>query len=144
MVRPWIYIASPFNLGDNGLNVRFQCTIWDQLMDDGLVWPHAPLWNHFQHLLYPRKSGDMIAFDNAMIPRLDACLRLDAICVEMNYYQHESSGADAEVILFLTLDKPVFYSISTMYAWVKRLNYQQCATPRAYTNADLAIGGDHP
>mgnify|MGYP001616054673 FL=1 len=66
----------------------------------------------------------MIAFDNAMIPRLDACLRLDAVCVEMNYYHHESSGADAEVALFNSLNKPVFYSISTMYAWVKRLNKQ--------------------
>ena len=121
-MRPWIYLASPFTFGDNGINVQFQCAIWDQLMNDGLVWPYAPLWNHFQHILYPRASGDMIVFDNAIIPKMDACLRLDAICEKLNYRHHESLGADAEVDLFHSLNKPVFYSISTMYAWVKRLN----------------------
>ena len=127
MVRPWIYIASPFTLGDNGTNVQFQCAIWDQLMNDGLVWPYAPLWNHFQHIVYPRNGGDMIAFDNAIIPKMDACLRLDAIFEKLKYHQHESPGADAEVDLFNYLNKPVFYSISTMYSWVKRLNEQQRA-----------------
>lgn len=125
MVRPWVYIASPFTHGDNGINVQFQCAIWEQLMNDGLVWPYAPLWNHFQHLLYPRKGSDMTEFDNAIIPRLDACLRLDSACAKLEYTQHESAGADSEVDLFHSLNKPVFYSIKMMYAWVKRLNDQQ-------------------
>lgn len=54
MNKPLVYIASAYTKGDAAINVRFQCSIFDKLLSDGRVWPLAPLWAHFQHLIYPR------------------------------------------------------------------------------------------
>jgi hypothetical protein len=118
-MKPLIYVASPYTKGDAAINTNFQCRIWDQLMDDGRVWPYVPLWSHFQHALFPRPYTDWIEYDNAVIPRMDACLRLNAVCESVNYEVSESSGADNEVKLFESLGKPVFYSIEDLYEWVE-------------------------
>jgi len=117
--KPVVYIASPYTKGDVAINTRFQCEIFDQLMNEGIVWPVAPLWSHFQHTIFPRPYTDWIAYDLAMIPRYDACLRLAAI--HKKYVQAESSGATNEVFEFKRLNKPVFYSIENLYKWVKSL-----------------------
>lgn len=93
-------------------------------MNDGLVWPIAPLWSHFQHTLFPRKYEDWIAYDLAMIPSYDACLRLNVDYKPINYYQDKSSGADGEVAEFKRLGLPVFYDTESLYEWVKTINYR--------------------
>lgn len=122
MSRPVVYIASPYTKGDPAINTYFQCEVFDQLMNDGLVWPVAPLWSHFQHTVKPRPYQDWTAYDLALIPRYDACLRLSAVHQRMEYIQTESSGADKEVATFLSLGKPVFMSIESLYVWVRSLN----------------------
>lgn len=100
------------------MNTHFQCRIFDQLLKDGKVLPVAPLWSHFQHLLFPRPYNDWINYDQAMLKLYDCCLRLSADLSAYNYQQDESSGADAEVASFQRMGKPVFFSIKDLYEWV--------------------------
>lgn len=118
MEKPTVYIASPYSKGDPAMNAHFQCKIFDQLLTDGKVLPIAPLWSHFQHILFPRQYEDWINYDQEMLRLYDCCLRLNADIPELGYVEHQSSGADAEVETFRQASKPVFYSISDLYQWV--------------------------
>lgn len=113
-----VYIASPYTKGDVAINTHFQCRIFDQLLTDGKVLPVAPLWSHFQHILFPRPYEDWIRYDQDMLHLYDCCLRLKSEHPSLNYEQEQSSGADAEVETFLNLNKPVFYSVADLYNWV--------------------------
>ena len=117
--KPIIYIASPYTKGDPAINARFQCLVFDELMADGIVWPYAPLWSHFQHSIFPRHYQEWIDYDLALLPRFDACLRLNAHFTPLNYTQSQSSGADGEEKLFRELGKPVFYNKTDLYLWVQ-------------------------
>jgi hypothetical protein len=119
MNKPVIYIASPYSKGDPAINTRFQCEVFDKLMDDGFVWPVIPLVSHFIHLIFPRNYQDWIDYDLAMLPRYDACLRLNATYDKMKYVETKSSGADGEEAAFRKMGKPVFYSIEELYNWVR-------------------------
>ena len=121
MNRPVVYIASPYTRGDVAINTHFQCKVFNQLLDDGKVWPVAPLWSHFQHTIFPRRYEDWIAYDLALIERYDACLRVNPNFPDWNYAQTESLGADGEVAKFQALGKPVFFSIDELYTWVDEL-----------------------
>ncbi len=119
--KPVIYIASAYTKGDVAINVRFQMETFDTLMGIGLVWPVAPLWTHFQHLVFPRPYEDWIAYDNALLPLYDGCLRLVAEYPRMKYTEANSSGADKEVEQFLKAEKPVFYNIRDLHSWARQL-----------------------
>jgi hypothetical protein len=114
-----VYIASPYSKGDPALNAHFQCKIFNKLLDDGKVLPVAPLWSHFQHILFPRPYNDWINYDQDMLSLYDCCLRLNANLPALDYYVKESSGADAEVETFIKMGKPVFYSIDELYLYVE-------------------------
>ena len=118
MDKPIVYIASPYTKKDPAINTHFQCKVFNELMDDGKVWPVAPLWTHFQHTLFPRPYQDWIAYNKALLHLYDACLRLNAKIHELDYLQSDSSGADGEVEYFKSVGKPIFYSISSLYEWV--------------------------
>ena len=118
MKRPFVYIASPYTKGDPCINTNFQCRIFDQLLNGGIVWPYVPLWSHFQHTMFPRPYQDWIEYDRVIIPRCDGLLRLDATHGD-NYSVSESSGADSEVALAESLGIPVFYSIGELYEWAR-------------------------
>ena len=117
--KPIVYIASPYSKGDPCINTHFQCKIFNDLMNDGFVWPIIPLLSHFQHTVFPRPYKDWIEYDLALIPLYDACLRLDVVIGD--YIVKESSGADGEVALFNKLNKPVFYDKEALYKWAKDL-----------------------
>jgi hypothetical protein len=119
MGKPVVYIASPYTKGDVGINTRFQMETFDELMNDGKVWPVAPLWSHFQHVFAPRPYQDWIQYDLALIARYDACLRLDARHEPSGYVMKESTGADGEVRTFLAQHKPVFFTKEDLYLWVE-------------------------
>lgn len=119
MAKPIIYLASPYSKGDPAINTHFQCKIFNKLLTEGIVWPVAPLWSHFQHTLFPRPYDDWIAYDNALLHLYDACLRLDAKVPELGYCEARSSGADGEVKAFLALGKPVFTEVTELYEWAK-------------------------
>ena len=121
MKKPIIYIASPYTSGDSAINVRFHCRIFDQLLREGHVWPVAPLWTHFQHMLFPRPYKDWLEYDKAFLHLYDGCLRLNAEEPALNYIEKESSGADGEIEAFNLMGKPVFYSIESLYKWVESL-----------------------
>ena len=116
--KPTVYIASPYSQGDVAINTHFQCKIFDQLLTDGLVLPVAPLWSHFQHLLFPRPYKDWIKYDQDMLHLYDCCLRLNAEFLTLDYIEIKSTGADAEAETFIKYSKPVFYSIEDLYKWV--------------------------
>lgn len=115
--KPTVFIASPYTKGDPVMNANFQCRIFDRLLHDKLVLPVAPLWTHFQHVVFPRAYQDWIDYDQEMLKLYDCCLRLDATFPELGYLQHESTGADAEVEAFHQLGKPVFFSVDALYEW---------------------------
>jgi hypothetical protein len=119
-MKPWIYIASPYTRGDQAQNVAFQLRIWDILAGSGVVTPIAPLWTHFQHLYAARPYKAWVAYDNEIIERCDACLRLDARNALSGYHQHESSGADGEVATFARLGRPVFYDVEESLQWASQ------------------------
>ncbi len=118
MKKPTVYIASPYSKGDPAINAHFQCKIFNQLLDDAKVLPVAPLWSHFQHILFPRPYQDWIDYDQAMLDLYDCCLRLTAKLPDIEYEESESAGADAEVATFIKCGKPVFQSIDLLYEWV--------------------------
>jgi hypothetical protein len=71
----------------------------------------------------PRPYTDWIAYDNALLPLFDACLRLTVTEPRMgNYSQADSSGADGEVAYFKSAGRPVFYSKEELYDWARNLN----------------------
>lgn len=123
-MKPFVYIASPYTKGDPAINVRFQCQIFDDLIKDDRCWPVAPLWSHFQHTVWPLHYQDWIDYDKALISMMAssdvpiACLRLDSHFAQTGYYCSESSGADNEVSLFKSYEKPVFYNVSELYDWI--------------------------
>lgn len=118
MKKPVVYIASPYTKGDTAVNTRFQMQMFDELMNDGIVWPVAPLWSHVQHMAFPRKYEDWINYDLALIQRYDACFRLNATCPSLpDYLITESSGADGEEKEFQRQGKPVFYTKTSLYEW---------------------------
>lgn len=118
MLKPIVYIASPYTRGDVAINTFFQCKVFNQLLDDKKVWPIAPLWSHFQHTVFPRKYEDWIEYDQALLRLYDACLRVNPDFPQWDYKETQSSGADNEVKTFQELGKPVFYSIEDLYEWV--------------------------
>lgn len=118
MKKPTVYIASPYSKGDPAMNAHFQCKIFDQLLGEGKVLPVAPLWSHFQHILFPRPYQDWIDYDQAMLGLYDCCLRLTVSLPNVGYEESKSSGADAEVQTFQNLGKPVFFGIEELYGWV--------------------------
>lgn len=99
-LKPKIYLASPYTIGDVAENVRTQIDMGSVLMDHGFT-PHIPLLSHFQHLVIPRPYKDWIANDLEWLPVCDAVLRLPG----------ESKGADIEVARAKELDIPVFYQL---------------------------------
>lgn len=121
MNKPTVYIASPYTKGDVAMNTHFQCKIFDQLLTEGKVLPVAPLWSHFQHILFPRPYDDWIRYDQEMLSLYDCCLRLTVSIPLLGYRQCESSGADEEVASFGRMGKPVFYAIEDLYTWVDNL-----------------------
>lgn len=121
MDKPIVYIASPYTIGDVGINAHFQCEIFNRLMNDGRVWPVAPLWAHFQHTIFPRLYQDWVDYDNAFLKLYDACLRVNPDYPELCYNETRSTGAEKEVASFEAMGKPVFYSIEGLYLWAEKL-----------------------
>jgi hypothetical protein len=99
-----VYIASPYTIGDVGVNVRRQHSAYAKLMDAGFV-PYAPLAiSHYQHIIYPRHYEKWMVQDFQWIPICDIFLRLPG----------KSSGADREEALARKLKKPIYHSIKIL------------------------------
>ncbi len=99
-MKPKVYIASPYTIGDVAVNVKNQMEMADKLMDLEFA-PFVPLYSHFQHMAHPRPYEDWIEIDLEWLKVCDCLLRLPG----------ESKGADREVNEMLAMGKPVFYKI---------------------------------
>lgn len=101
-----VYIASPYTLGDQALNVRKQMDVFNELANTGKIAPFAPLLFHFQHIVHPRKTSDWLAMDFEWVKTCDAVLRLPG----------QSEGADLEVQFAQSFDIPVFHTVEDLKA----------------------------
>lgn len=124
MAKPLVYIASPYTKGDSCINAHCQLKMFNELLDDGIVTPYAPLVSHFSHSVHPRPYNDWIKYDLEMIRVFDACLRINAEHKPMNYFVAKSAGADREVDEFISRGKPVFYNKQDLYSWVEDFKCQ--------------------
>lgn len=111
MIRPLIYIASPYTLGDVAENVARAMRTWHELWQLGFA-PICPLWSHFQQLLTPLKHADWLEYDLNIVAMCDAVLRLDG----------ESVGADREVRFANEYGIPVVYSIEDLLLHFGRMD----------------------
>ena len=99
----FIYIASPYTVGDVAVNVRRSLDVANALAGAGYV-VFAPLLTHFWHMIHPRPWEFWVAQDLAWIERCDAVVRLSG----------ESKGADAEVDRARELGLPVYFGTSEL------------------------------
>ncbi len=96
-----IYIASPYTIGDQVLNVRRQIEAADTILQKGHI-PFCPCLTHFWHFISPKSWEEWFRIDSVIVPRCDALLRLPG----------ESRGADREVALAKEHGIPVYYDIN--------------------------------
>jgi hypothetical protein len=108
MKQLFVYIASPYSIGDKLTNVKASLEVANILMDKGFI-PYAPLLNHFQNEMFPRSEKDWIEFDIHWLCKCDVLLRLSG----------KSFGADKEIMVAKHIDIPVFYSIEELLKWSK-------------------------
>ncbi len=106
-----VYIASPYTKGDVALNVRAQIDCAKKLRDLGYN-PFVPLLTHFEHIVHPRPYGDWLEYDIQWMLKCDCLLRLPG----------DSKGADKEVEVAYSHNKPVFYSIEEVENYFQNLN----------------------
>ena len=82
-----VYIASPYTIGDNFVNVQRQIDAANKLLDAGLV-PYAPLvMSAFMNMQRERKPAEWMEYDYHWLDRCEVLLRLDG----------KSDGGDKEV-----------------------------------------------
>ena len=96
-----VYVASPYSIGDQILNVRRQIEAGDRLLEMGHT-PFLPCLTHFRHYVSPKSYETWLEIDRRWIDCCDALLRLAG----------ESKGADSEVEYARKLGIPVYYSFA--------------------------------
>ena len=100
-----IYISSPYTLGDSAAHVTTQLQAAHHILDMGHC-PVAPLLTHFLHIYQPRPYEDWMQMDLAIVPRVDALIRLPG----------ESKGADREVQKARECGIPIFTDWASLAA----------------------------
>ena len=117
--KPLLYLASPYTIGDVGMNVHYHLKVFDRILADKRVTPVAPLWAHFQHTAFPQPCSTWIRHSLEIASRCDMCLRF-SVSGPNDYIQNISKGADLEVEQFLFEGKPVFYSIQELFSYLDK------------------------
>jgi len=90
--KPLVYVASPYTKGHAALNVRFQCDMFNEILQEDAVTPLTPLWSHFQEIIHPRPYEDWMTYDFELIAKCDAVLALNVELPHYKYFQTKSSG----------------------------------------------------
>lgn len=99
-IKKIIYISAPYSKGDVVENVRNACLAGNEILRKGHI-PFVPHLTHLWHLITPKDYETWLMIDFALIPRMDAMLRLEG----------DSYGADREVNLAKSLGIPIYYSL---------------------------------
>jgi hypothetical protein len=102
-----IYIASPYTVGDVAGNVHIQIEAAHKILDLGHC-PIVPLLSHYLHIHRQRDYEDWVKMDLAIIPRVDALIRLPG----------ESRGADSEVELAKSTGVKVVFGWPELESWL--------------------------
>ena len=110
MIMKKVYIASPYTLGDQSVNVRKQIDVADNLLNNEYI-PFTPLLSHFHHFVYPRSYESWMVYCLEWVKTCDYLLRLEG----------ESNGADMEVKTAKENNIPVFFSLEELYSKTKQL-----------------------
>lgn len=95
-----IYIAGPYSKGDVAQNVKRAMDAANDIIELGYA-PYCPHLTHFLHMNHAQPYEKWLELDNEFIPWCHAILRLPG----------ESTGADKEVELAISLNIPVFTKI---------------------------------
>jgi len=104
-----IYLASPYTIGDQALNVKKSIDIADDLIRWGYA-PFCPLLVHFQHMVHPHDYETWMKLDLEWLSLCDCLYRLPG----------ESKGADREVEFAKEHNIPVFFSMNKLRGWAKK------------------------
>lgn len=98
-----VYIASPYTVGDQIINVRTQMLVFEALHSCGMM-PFAPLWGAVQNLFFPLSWAEWLVWCTTWVKSCDCLLRLPG----------ESKGADEECVVAEKAGIPVFYSLEDL------------------------------
>ena len=107
MEKKYVYIASPYSIGDMAFNVRRQINCAEEIMKYSQqynIYPYVPLMSHFHQMFYVHNYEFWMDQDFAWLERCDFLLRLNG----------ESSGADREVERAEELSIPIYYHIGDL------------------------------
>ena len=101
-----VYIASPYTIGDNFVNLQRQIDAGNALLDRSYI-PISPLCNSVFYNMQKERTWEVwMEIDYKLIEDCDALLRLPG----------KSTGADLEVQHAQRLHIPVFESVEELHA----------------------------
>ena len=102
--KKFVYISSPYTLGDNFVNVNRQIQTGNELIDLGFI-PLSPLLNSVWYHMQKERAWDIwMDIDYALLDKCDILLRLPG----------ESKGADLEVTYAQEQGIPVHFNIDSL------------------------------
>lgn len=105
---PWVYVAGPYTTGDPVVNTQAAVAAANELLAAGVV-PIVPHLTMLWHLISPKPLVEWYEYDNAVLRRCDALLRLPG----------KSSGADQEAANAVDMGLPVFSTVKGVLNWAK-------------------------
>lgn len=108
-MKPLVYIAAPYSIGDKEANTRASMDVADRLLGCGLFIPLVPLLSHYWDRYSPKSYARWREIDKHLLSRCDALFRLPG----------ESKGADMEVEWAREFNIPVFRDTISLMIWLK-------------------------
>ena len=106
--KQMVYVAGPYTAGHVGENVRDAVLAGYRLRGEGVhIVPVIPHLFHLAHTISPRSYDYWMSWDDDLLTRCDALLRLPGY----------SKGSDIEIERAKELGLPVFYRVETCISW---------------------------
>lgn len=112
--RGLVFISGPYTKPDPIENTHKIIRVADKLVDLGFV-PFIPHLSLLWHIVSPHPIDFWYAYDNEILKRCDAMLRIDG----------ESPGADNEETLARDIGIPIYFSIEELDVATSRLSREQ-------------------
>jgi len=123
-MKPYVYIASPYTVGNKEKNVWKSIEVAEELIEIGYV-PFLPLLSHYWHIGSPHDYDYWMELDTDWLLKCDLVLRLPG----------ESKGADQEVKRAIEERIAVVYSVDKL-KWLKKYeSYEYCPRCRIHLNS---------
>lgn len=130
-----VYVAGPYSGGDTSKNVSRAIDAGFELRGDGqFIIPVIPHLFHLAHLHAPQSYDYWMAWDNDLLLRCDAILRLPG----------ESPGADVEVRVAREMGIPVFFGAKSCLLWARVRCESRVDAADAPIEEGHAVAGECP